>query len=200
MSDSKRAIRSVVLAAVVATFALTAARADEIYHWIDEDGGVHYSDKPPSHDAPVTVVEIETDTASTVSYSPEDDPYSILNQAARTHERWLDLEEARQARAEARAASQPDTVVYRDDPYDYYDDDGYYLGYGTWYPYNAYRPGIDSDYRPGIGRHQIYALNTLDLLGPRPSSINSGIHQDRVYRSQFLPLVPPPPVVNPLPR
>jgi hypothetical protein len=56
------------------------------------------------------------------------------------------------------------------------------------------------DYRPGQGRQQIYAMHTLDLLGPRPSSINSGAHQERVFRSQFLPLVPAPPVVQPVPR
>lgn len=192
MSESKRAIRSILLAAVVAAWAAPAARADEIFHWVDEDGSVHYSDQKPSHDAPVTVIEIEV--APATSYNPEDDPYSILNQAARTHERWLDLEAARQARAEARG----ETVVYRDVSEAAYDDDyDSYLEYGTWYPYYAYRPGNDSDYRPGMGRQQIYALDTLDLLGPRPSSINSGIHQDRVTRSQFLPLVPPPPRPEP---
>lgn len=190
MSESKCAIRSILLAAVVAAWAAPAARADEIFHWVDEDGSVHYSDQKPSHDAPVTVIEIEV--APATSYNPEDDPYSILNQAARTHERWLDLEAARQARAEARE----EAVVYRDVSQGDYDDDyddGFYLGYGSYYPYYPYRPGDGSGYRPGMGRQQIYALDTLDLLGPRPSSINSGIHQDRVYRSQFLPLVPPPP-------
>jgi len=169
--------------------------AEEIFHWVDEDGSVHYSDTKPSHDAPVTTIEIEIEPAP--GYNPEDDPYSILNQAARTHQRWLDLQAARLAREEA----QDETVVYRDvSQRDYDNDYDSYLGYGTWYPYNAYLPGNGNDYRPGQGREQIYALNTLNLLGPRPSSINSGIHQDRVYRSQFLPLVPPPPVVQPLPR
>ncbi len=197
-SRPKWAGRWGMFAAVVAAFATPVApeaSADEIFHWVDEDGSVHYSDQKPSHDAPVTVIEIEI--ASAASYDPEDDPYSILNQAARTHERWLDLEAARQARAEARE----ETVVYRDVSQSDYDDDydGYFR-YGTWYPDSVYWPGNGSDYRPGMGRQQIYALDTLNLLGPRPASINSWIHQDRVYRSQFLPLVPPPPVVQPLPR
>lgn len=186
-----------MLAAVVAAFATTVAPeagAEEIFHWVDEDGSVHYSDQKPSHDAPVTVIEIET--APSTAYNPEDDPYSILNQAARTHERWLDLEAARQARAEARA----ETVVYRDVSQGDYDDFDSYLEYGTYYPYYSYWPANGGDYRPGQGRQQVYALNTLNLLGPRPASINSGVHQDRVYRSQFLPLVPPPPVAQPLPR
>ena len=187
-----------MLAAVVAAIATPVApeaAAEEIFHWVDEDGSVHYSDKKPVHDAPVKVIEIETGPA--VAYNAEDDPYSILNQAARTHERWLDLEEARQARAEARE----ETVVYRDPPREDYDDDyDSYLEYSSFYPYYAYWGSNGSNYRPGMGRQQIYALNTLDLLGPRPASINSGAHQDRVTRSQFLPLVPPPPTVNPLPR
>ena len=168
MPDLKHSLRSSLFAAAVAAFAAPLApeaSAEEIFHWVDEDGGVHYSDRKPSHDAPVTVIEIETGPAT--PYSPEDDPYSILNQAARTHERWLDLEAARQARAEARE----ETVVYRDvPPRDYYDNNGY-LSYGTWYPYYPYRPGDGSDYRPGMGRQQIYSMATLDLLGPRPSSI-----------------------------
>ena len=197
MAARKSATRLQLLAALVAAGVFSAATttlAEEIYHWVDEDGGVHYSDKRPVQDAPVAVIEIEAPPAT--RYDAEDDPYSILNQAARTHERWLDLEEARQARAEERE----ETVVYRNPPSDY--DDGYdsYLGYSSYYPYYAYRPSNGVDYRPGQGRQQIYAMNTLNLLGPRPSSINSGMHQERVFRSQFLPLVPPPPAVNPLPR
>ena len=141
---------------------------------------------------------IEIETAPATRYNAEDDPYSILNQAARIHERWLDLEEARQARVEERreaeASRNPPPPDYG---YDRYDS---YLEYSSYYPYYAYWPANGSDYRPGQGRQQIYAMNTLDLLGPRPASINSGEHQDRVFRSQFLPLVPAPPVVQPLPR
>ena len=192
----KRTVRWEMLVAAIAACAVQMspeAAAEEIYRWVDDGGAVHYSDTKPGDDAAITVIEIEAGPA--VAYNPEDDPYSILNQAARTHDRWLDLEEARQARAEARA----ETVVYRDRPPvdNDYDD---YLGYGTWYPYSSYFPGNGSESRPGQGRQQIYAMNTLNLLGPRPASINSGVHQERVYRSQFLPLVPPPPVVQPLPR
>jgi hypothetical protein len=196
MPASKRAIRSLLFASAFAAWAMPVAprvSAEEIFHWIDEDGSVNFSDTRPVHDAPVTVIEIETAPAK--PYDPEEDPYSILNQAARQHERWLDLEEARRAREEAEG----DTVVYRDaPPYDY-DDDGY-LHYGTWYPNSVYWPLNGAAYRPGQGRQQIYAMHTLDLLGPRPSSINSGAHQQRVYRSQFLPLVPAPPVVQPVAR
>ena len=198
-SRRKRAGRWELLAAVVAacsTQLSPEAAAEEIYRWVDDGGTVHYSDTLPEHDAPVTVLEIET--SSRPAYNPEDDPYSILNQAARTHARWLDLEAARLARVEARreaaARRDPPPADYRDDDYDSY------LEYGTYYPYYAYWPANGSGYRPGQGRQQVYAMDTLNLLGPRPASINSGVHQDRVTRSQFLPLVPPPPVVQPLPR
>jgi len=200
MTKTQSYIRSMLLAAAVAAFAAVIAPeagAGEIFHWVDDEGRVHFSDQRPTHDAPVTVIEIES--APATAYNAEDDPYSILNQAARTHERWLDFEEARRARAEARA----ETVVYRDPPADSHDDGYYedgYLTYGTYYPNSVYWPLNNTDYRPGQGRQQIHALNTLDLLGPRPASINSGVHQDRVLRSQFLPLVPPPPVVQPVPR
>jgi hypothetical protein len=195
MAQGKHSIRSILLATCVAAFAVPESEADEIYHWIDEDGSVHYSDQKPGHDAPVTVIEIEA--APATPYNDEDDPYSILNQAARTHQRWLDIQAASLARAEARA----ETVDYRDESQRHYDD-GYdsYIEYGNYYPYYAYWPANPGAYRPGQGRQQIYALNTLDLLGPRPSSINSGAHRDRVYRSQFLPLVPAPPVVQPVAR
>ena len=172
--------------------------AGDIFRWVDEDGGVHYSDQRPADDATVTIVEIESSPAR--PYNAEDDPYSILNQAARTHERWLALEEARQARAAGRSAA----AASRQPPAEYgYDS---YLEYSSFYPYYAYWPANGSDFRPGQGRQQVYAMHTLDLLGPRPASINSGVHQDRVNRSQFLPLVPPPapprptPLASPPPR
>lgn len=196
MSASKRTIRPILLAAAVAAFAASVANeagAEEIYHWVDDDGRVHYSDQKPVHDAPVTVIEIET--APATAYDAKADPYSILNQAARSHERWLGLEEARQARVEERREAE----ASRYPPVPDYGYDNY-LEYSSYYPYYAYWPANGTGYRPGQGRQQVYALNSLGLLGPRPASINSGVHQDRVYRSQFLPLVPPPPVVQPLPR
>jgi hypothetical protein len=160
------------------------ATAEEIYRWVDADGGVHYSDTRPEHDAPVAVLEIEASPAS--EYNAADDPYSILNQAARVHQNWLDLEAVRQERVQQRNEGMANREPLPPQEYDSY------LDYST-YPYYAYWPAGSSDYQPGEARDQAYALRTLDLIGPRPASINSGEHQDRVFRSQFLPLVPPAP-------
>lgn len=184
---SRRSARPAVAAALAWVSAIVAdpAAAGEIYRWVDADGGVHYSDTKPQHDAPVTTIDIESPRRT--DYDPVEDPYSILNQAARIHQIWLDLEEARQARARERIDAMAQAPRYRPPAYDSY------LEYSNYNPYYSSWPAGSSDYRRGYGRQQIYALRTLDLLGPRPASINSGVHQDRVFRSQFLPIVPPPP-------
>jgi hypothetical protein len=193
----RRPSRAIVAALAAACAAIAAQRgtAEEIYRWVDADGGVHYSDAPPAQELPVTVLEVET--APRAPDIAADDPYSILNQAARTHERWLEIEAVRQARAEQQAEALANRVPPEPQYYDGYHEYStwpYYSNYGYW-------RGQAPDYRPGQGRQQIYAMHTLDLLGPRPASINSGVHQDRVARSQFLPLVPPPaPPPRPTPR
>jgi hypothetical protein len=179
-----------LLAAIVAGWCGSVAPqapAAEIYHWIDDEGAVHYSDKPPSFDAVVTVIEIESSPSP--DYNAAEDPYSILNQAARTHETWLEVEGVRQARVQQRIDAMAVASPQRQAPAEY----DSYLEYSSYYPYYAYWPASGDDYRPGEARDQAYALYTLDLLGQRPASINSGVHQDRVYRSQFLPLMPPAP-------
>jgi len=165
------------------------ATAAEVYRWVDNEGVVHYSDQRPEHDAPVTVLEIESSPPSS-AYDAVNDPYSILNQAARIHEGWRDLEAVRQARAQERSDALPHRELPSPPEYD-----GYFER--SSYPYYWALPASSPDYRPGQGRQQIYALHTLDLLGQRPASVNSGPHLDRVERSQFLPIVPPPPLPQP---
>lgn len=180
--------RLVAAAALLSSPVSGPALAGDIFRWVDENGVVHYSDTKPKQEMPVEVVEIET--ASSSDYDPVEDPYSILNQASRLHEIWLDYEAARQARAQerldAKAASPRPEPVYR--AYGYY-------GYST-YPYYPVSAGFGPRRQPGY-RGQLNALDTLDLLGPRPQSINSGSHHSRVTRSQLLPIVPPPPRVQP---
>lgn len=180
------------LAAACVAIALAgsdAALADDIYRWTDADGRVHFSDSKPVDDTPFETVELDIPPAP--DYDPTEDPYSIMNQAASIHETWLELEAVRQADREARAANAPAPVPVR--PL----DDRYYASdYALAWPVDA--PG-----RPnrGAGLQQIHALDELDLLGPRPASINSEAHRQRVERSQLLPFVPPPaPPPRPTPR
>jgi hypothetical protein len=183
--------RLAAAAAMLSAPVSNPALAGDIYRWVDEEGVVHYSDTQPHDEVPVEIVEIEA--SQSADYDPVKDPYSILNQAARLHEIWLDFEAARQARAEERLDAAPDG---RPSPPAYQS----YYQYST-YPYYSPWPVPTPDDGRGYGRDQLYALDTLYLLGPRPQSINSGTHQDRVTRSQFLPIVPPlPPVLRPLPR
>ena len=181
-----------VAVGILSTPVSSPSPAGEVYRWVGEDGVVHYSDTRPDHDVPVTTLEIET--APSADYDPIDDPYSILNQAYRIHQIWLDFEDARRARAEERL----EAMAYRPTPAPA--DERYfrYSTYPSYYsPWTAPTPG----HRPGSRREQLHALDTLDLLGPRPQSINSGIHQTRAARSQLLPIVPPPaPPPRPQPR
>ena len=169
-------------AAILSAPVWSPALAGDIYRWVDEEGVVHYSDTRPHDEVPVEVVEI--DASQSPDYNPAEDPYSILNQASRTHEIWLDYEAVRQARAQERLDAMADSP--RPFPPAYQS----YYEYST-YPYYSISPA-PADYRPGYRREQLHALDTLDLVGPRPQSINSGTHQDRVTRSQLLPIVPPP--------
>lgn len=190
LSAAPRRLALGVTVAILAGAIANAATGGEVYRWVDEDGRVHYSDTKPRHDEPVTVVEIEI--AEPADYDPAADPNSILNQAAQIHQTWLDLEEARRARAQQRIDARAHSP--RPLPEPAYDG---YLEYAR-YPYYPVWPVGRPDYRPGTGRDQLHALYTLDLLGPRPASINSGAHLELVDRSQLLPLVPPAP--RPQPR
>jgi hypothetical protein len=158
-----------------------AISAGEIYRWTGADGVVHFSDTKPFDDTPFAVLEL--DIPEPQAYDAASDPYSIMNQAARIHETWIELEAVRQARIEARAAESADPAP-------------------TQYPANGqlssytYRPWLQASPQsgnPDAGRQQRHALDELDLLGPRPYSINSSAHRERVNRSQALPFVAPPP-------
>jgi hypothetical protein len=183
--------RVAAAAAMLSASVSNPALAGDIYRWVDEEGVVHYSDTQPHDEVPVEIVEIEA--SQSADYDPVEDPYSILNQASRLHEIWLDFEAARQARAEERLDAAADGRASPPAYQSYYE-------YST-YPYYSPWPVPASDDGRGYGRDQLNALDSLYLLGPRPQSINSGTHQDRVTRSQVLPIVPPlPPVLRPPPR
>lgn len=153
--------------------------ASEIYRWVGDDGVVQYSDtKPEAED--FTAVEL-TDT-SPRDYDPAEDPYSIVNQARRLNEVWAGLARARQEREQQRreeAQNDPRFMSPRYDPYAYS---------GRFAYFSSGLPGVHRNNRIGAGRRQHQALAELNLLGPRPPSVNSGAHRARVMRSERLPL------------
>jgi hypothetical protein len=168
--------------AVSPLLAAAPASADEIYRWVDADGAVHFSDaRPLDDDLAVTTLEL-AEFAS--AYDPAADPYSILNQAARTHEKWQAIEAAGRERATAQpiVVTLPATAPQTETRY-------YRYGRDYYVPVQPVLPGGDPS---RIARQQYRALDELDLTGPQPYSINSGAHRDRVERSQSLPLVTTP--------
>ena len=44
-------MRAILVAAVLFAFALAGAQAQQMYRWVDKDGGVHYTQEPPPPDA-----------------------------------------------------------------------------------------------------------------------------------------------------
>lgn len=177
--------------AIIAIMFTATASASDIYRWVDEDGVVHFSDTAPADDRDAE--RLRLNGSNPPDYDPVDDPYSIRNQAKRIGETWSRLEEQLEERREKRreqAERQP-VVVY--EPY---------------YPYRNYRPGYFVPRRPGhrpvppgpTVRRQVAALDELQLTGPRPHSINSGGHHERVSSSEsFLESVRRPAPPRPTP-
>ncbi|MGD8810052.1 MAG: DUF4124 domain-containing protein [Gammaproteobacteria bacterium] len=155
--------------------------ATEIYRWVDADGVVHYSDAAPRGDVTATTIDVEE--SRTPDYDPLEDPYSILNQARRLREARSALVEARLEREQAsRPPVSPEPAPA---PSAYWRTPDYR---SWWYsPALPGRPGS----RPGEAFRQYDAMQQLDLTGPRPQSVNSGVHQQRVERSTALPITPP---------
>jgi len=160
--------------AIIATAFIASASASDIYRWVDEDGVVHFSDTAPADTDDVE--RLRVDVTNPPGYDPAEDPYSIRNQAARMGETWSRLEERREDRREKRreeAEWQPAAV------------------FQSYHPYPYFRPGFFVPGRPGhrpvrpgpAVRRQVAALDELQLTGPRPHSINSSGHHERVSSS-----------------
>lgn len=181
-----------VAAVTIVVFAFVSkAMASDIYRWVDDDGVVHFSDTAPADET--NVERLRVNSANPTDYDPADDPYSIRKQAERIGEIWSRLEERREKRREKRreaAERQPIYAYQPDYPYRYYPP-GYYV---------PGRPG-HRPVRPGPTiRRQVSALDELRLSGPRPYSINSTAHYQRVSSSAgFLDSVRRPAPPRPVP-
>jgi hypothetical protein len=160
------------------------AVAGEIFHWVDADGVMHFSDWAPA-DNNVEVSKVFVSNSNPPDYDPDADQNSILGQAERTNERWSELREQKEERSKQRRELEElerrrYAVEY---DYPYYSDS-----------YLYYRPGYRPVHRPGIGRRppfrvarrQFAALDHLGLTGPRPHSINSSAHLARINAGKSL--------------
>lgn len=61
-----------VLIATLANPATEASAADEIYRWVDENGVVHFGDRPPAN-ATAEILSIQPSTSSDTATAPDSD-------------------------------------------------------------------------------------------------------------------------------
>lgn len=170
-----------LLAAVLWQLSGAYVNASEVFRWVDADGVVHYSDTKPENEATLTTLELNESVSA--DYDPFDDPYSIQNQARRLNDTWKTLAQARAEREKRIAAttSEPIANAYiRNEPNNEYRSIPYFMA-----PVPSRYPVF-----LGTARRQFRAIEDLMPAGPRPHSINSGGHRERVQRSQSLPVAP----------
>ena len=117
---------SLAFALVLTGLAMSnAAKADEIFRWVDDEGVVHFSQWAPPQDID-NVATLIVHSTNPPDYDPANDPYSIGNQAARTSETWQALEAQREDRrerrleAEERERKRQESQRYVYQPYPYY--------------------------------------------------------------------------------
>ena len=155
-----------------------AAFGSEIFHWVDEDGILHYSDWAPTN-TDIEVRKVVISESNPPDYDPDEDPNSILDQASRTNERWQELKEQKEERREQRRelAAEPRNPA----PVEYYEP---YYDSSPWfyYPVRPGRPPGSAHPKPfRTAKHQVVALDRLGLSpSERPYSINSSAHHERV--------------------
>lgn len=160
---------------ILVTLVSQRAHATDIYHWVDDEGVAHFSDTRPNDDSGVRTLQVNH--SNPTGYDPDEDPYSIANQAKRINDKWSALADQREQRQKARRERVQTVVQHRPSRYAgwrYYDWPGPYQP-----PYSAKPPWRQL---PAI-RRQTNLLETLGLSGPRPYSINSSAHHARVKRS-----------------
>ena len=151
----------------------------EIYHWVDEDGVMNFSEWAPNP----SVVDISRRTITKTNppdYDPHEDQSSISKQAERTNFRWSELKARRDERRvqridEAERASRLAPYAY--EPYAYYES-------SIWYgPVQPRRLG--HHHMSKVRFHQQDAADRLGLRnGRRPYSINSSAHLARITASK----------------
>lgn len=95
-----------------------ALAADEIYRWVDDDGVVHFSDKPPaSQGASVETVDVEI--RQPAGGQSGEDIYNIEATAERMQAIRKSYEDERQARRERQRAASQAVVQYPPQPVQY---------------------------------------------------------------------------------
>ena len=147
----------------------------EIYHWVDEDGVMYFSEWAPKTST-VEVSRLTVTNSNPLGYDPREDPSSILSQAERTNIRWSEVRARRDERREQRheaAARASRLATSAQEPDEYYASS---VWYGT-----VHRSRLGHRHKSKVNLHQHLALDTLGLRnGRRPHSINSSAHLARI--------------------
>ncbi len=143
-------VRRMALAGLIVLGFMAQADAASLFRWTDAEGRVHFGDRPPPAEVP-EVEELGMPAFAAPELTPDQDPYSILNQLGRLQENRRRLERERrekawrereyqlrqrelEARERAAEAAQAGAVS------------GYLRPVYPWYP--GYRPGRPG-HRPG---------------------------------------------------
>lgn len=157
------------------------AGGSEIFHWVDENGVVTFSDWAPEN-TNLEVTKVAVANSNPPDYDPDEDPNSILLQAERTNERWQELNEQKDERREERIERQQ--ADRYEAPFDY--DYPYFVN--SPYFLRPIRPPGFRPVRPfKTQARQAIALDRLGLLGSdRAHSINSSAHLQRVNAGKDL--------------
>lgn len=158
------------------TFLLLAtcynAIAADVFTWKDDEGIVHFSQWAPDEIGDIKRLTVHS--TNPPGYEPEDDPYSIRNQAARTNETWTDLQERKEARLEKQREESQWSSPYDRSQYDYYAANRYYESPGYFYApiYRPIRPPIRPPLRPPVHRPKPYPPRPPHVapVHPRPGA------------------------------
>ncbi len=164
-----------IVVCMIPFFGASSSSGGEIFHWVDEDGVLTFSDWAPA-DNTVEVSKLVVSNSNPPGYDPNEDQNSVLEQAERTNARWAELKEQKEERRKQREERAERVQIPQYVEYDY----PYYYGPGYYYQ-PIQRPGFG--HRPPfrVKKRQLFALDQLGLLDrPRPHSINSSAHLARI--------------------
>lgn len=126
-----------VLILLFACLASPAATAAEVFTWKDDQGVTHYSQWAPDDVSIVSNLStLVVNADNSPGYRPEEDPYSIANQAKRMNETWKVLEERKEARQKEKQAAQQKAASAMPPSYE---RNEYYAP--PWYYRPVFRPG-----------------------------------------------------------
>ena len=124
---------SVIILASLTLLASSRVSAQEIFHWIDEDGVANFSQEQPAGEVP-GLSKLFLEDTTPVDFDPEEDRFGIEEQAERMVALRAEMDQRRIANRERqqRVIQQPVQQPYRD-PYSFYSRP-------LWYPPLQPRP------------------------------------------------------------